>query len=173
MAGHSFVRNRKGTQASMTAQTSRATAFEGNRTASGATRHPDTADGLGAPKPIEPGSFRARMHANPGTALLWRTLVFLAGLVCVAIGLALTVLPGPLTIPPVVLGLWIWSTEFAWARSIFLTAKRKAKEAWAHAKQHPVSSAVITIGGLALAGAAIWAVGHFQLVDRATSSLGF
>ncbi len=173
MVRHSLVRDREGTLLLMAAQTSRATAFEGNRTASGATRHPDSADGRGAPRPVEPGSFRVRMHANPGTALLWRALVFLAGLVCVAIGLALTVLPGPLTIPPVVLGLWIWSTEFAWARSIFRTARRKAKETWAHAKQHPVSSAAVTVGGLAVAGVALWAVGHFQLVDRATSALGF
>ena len=159
----------------MPTQTSRAVTFEENRaaTGSGSTRCPDCTDGLGAPKPIEPGSFRARMHANPGTTFLWRTVVFLAGLVCVAIGIALTVLPGPLTIPPIVLGLWIWSTEFAWARSIFRTAKRKAKETWAHAKQHPVSSAAITIGGLLAAAAVIWAVGHFGLVDKATTALGF
>jgi hypothetical protein len=133
---------------------------------------PDCTDGLGKPKPIEPGSFRAKMHAGKGTALLWRALVFLAGLVCVAIGLALTVLPGPLTIPPIVLGLWVWSTEFAWARALFATARRKARETWAHAKQHPVSSATITVGGLAVAGVVVWAVGHFQLVDKAGVALG-
>jgi uncharacterized protein (TIGR02611 family) len=157
-------------------QTTQAATFEDNRVAdggSGATRCPDCTDGLGKPKPIEPGTFRARMHANRGTALCWRTAVFVAGLVCVAVGIALTVLPGPLTIPPVVLGLWIWSTEFSWARAIFQTAKRKAQEAWAHAKQHPVSSAAITIGGLVVAGVVVWAVGRFQLVDKATAALGF
>ncbi|WP_336031055.1 hypothetical protein [Geodermatophilus sp. FMUSA9-8] len=44
--------------------------------------------------------------------------------------------------------------------------------AWRHARQHPVSSAAITVGGLAAAGAVFWAVGHFDLVDRATSALG-
>ena len=140
---------------------------------SGAHVCPDCTDGLGKPKPIEPGSFRAKVHANRGTALAWRVGVFLAGLVCVAVGIALTVLPGPLTIPPVVLGLWIWSTEFDWARAIFLTAKRKAREAWAHAKQHPASSTAITVGGLAAAGVVLWAVGRFQLVDKATAALGF
>lgn len=156
--------------------TTQAVTFEDDRVGdgtSGATRCPDCTDGLGKPKPIEPGSFRARMHANRGTALLWRSAVFLAGLICVAVGIALTVLPGPLTIPPVVLGLWIWSSEFAWARSIFQTAKRKATDAWTHARQHPVSSALVTVGGLVAAGAVIWAVGHFQLVDRATTALGF
>ena len=159
----------------MALQTQRTATFEDNRAAegSGATRCPQCTDGLGEPKPIKPGSFRAKMHANPGTQLFWRILVFLAGLVCVAVGIALTVLPGPLTIPPIVLGLWIWSSEFSWARSIFQTAKRKAKEAWTHAKQHPVSSAAITVGGLVAAAVVIWAVGHFQLVDKATTALGF
>ena len=159
----------------MPTQTARAVTFEENRAAerTGSSRCAECTDGLGAPKPIKPGSFRAKMHANPGTTLLWRALVFIAGLICVAVGIALTVLPGPLTIPPIVLGLWIWSTEFAWARSIFQTAKRKAQEAWTHAKQHPLSSAAITVGGLIAAGLAVWAVGHFQLVDKATSALGF
>ena len=157
-------------------QTTQAVAFDDNRVVgggSGASRCPGCTDGLGEPRPIRPGSFRAKMHANPGTTLVWRVVVFLAGLICVAIGIALTVLPGPLTIPPIVLGLWIWSSEFAWARRIFQTASRKAKETWAHAKQHPVSSALITIGGLAAAGVVVWAVGHFQLVDKATTALGF
>ncbi len=160
----------------MPMQTDRAVTFEGDSAAagpgSGSTRCPDCTDGLGKPRPIEPGSFRAKMHASRGTSLVWRTAVFLAGLVCVAIGLALTVLPGPLTIPPIVLGLWIWSAEFAWARRIFETAKRKAKETWAHARQHPVSSAAVTVGGLAAAGVVVWAVGRYQLVDKGIAALG-
>lgn len=157
----------------MPTQTARPVTFAHNRTSrSGSHVCPDCTDGLGKPKPIEPGTFRARVHAHRGTALAWRVGVFLAGLVCVAIGIALTVLPGPLTIPPIVLGLWVWSTEFAWARALFATARRKARETWAHARQHPVSSAAVTVGGLALAGVAVWAVGHFQLVDRAIVALG-
>ena len=160
----------------MPTQTDRAVAFEDNTTAGpqggGAYRCPDCADGLGKPRPIKPGSFREKVHRSRGTTLLWRTGVFFAGLVCVAVGLALTVLPGPLTIPPIVLGLWIWSSEFAWARSIFETAKRKARETWAHARQHPVSSGVITVGGLVAAGVVVWAVGHFHLVDKGVAALG-
>lgn len=159
----------------MATQTASGVTVEDNRAGqgSGAHRCPDCTDGLGKPRAIEPGTFRARMHASRGTATCWRVVVFLAGLLCVAIGLALTVLPGPLTIPPIVLGLWIWSTEFSWARSIFLTAKRKAKETWAHARQHPVSSAAVTVGGLAAAAAVLWAVGRFGLVEKATTALGF
>ena len=140
--------------------------------AHGATRCPDCTDGLGRPRPVEPGSFRERVHSKPGRAAAWRVGVFVAGLLFVLLGLALTVLPGPLTIPPVLLGLWVWSTEFEWARRVFVTFRRKARETWQHAKQHPVSSAAVTLGGLAGAALLFWAVGHFQLVERGTSALG-
>lgn len=133
---------------------------------------PDCTDGLGKAAPVEHGSLRHRIRSKPGLAQVWRVGVFVAGLLCVALGVALAVLPGPLTIPPVLLGLWIWSTEFDWARRFFLSFRRKADDAWQHAKRHPVSSAVITLGGLALAGAVFWAVGHFGLVDRATELVG-
>lgn len=139
---------------------------------SGATRCPDCTDGLGKPREVRPGSFRERMHRNREVALAWRIGVFTVGLLCVALGVALAVLPGPLTIPPVLLGLWVWSTEFEWARRIFTSFSRKARDAWEHARAHPASSLAVTGGGLAAAGVAFWAVGHFQLVDQATTALG-
>jgi hypothetical protein len=87
-------------------------------------------------------------------------------------GLALTALPGPLTIPPVLLGLWVWSTEFDWASRILASFRRKATDTWQHVKQHPVSSIAVTVGGLVLAAVAFWAVGHFELVDGAKDALG-
>ena len=141
-------------------------------TSRGATRCPDCTDGLGQPRPIEPGSFRERVHRNPTVALVWRIGVFVAGLLFVLLGIALTVLPGPLTIPPILVGLWVWSTEFDWARRVFATFARKGRDAWRHARQHPVSSAAVTVGGLAAAGAVFWAVGHFSLVDQAKTALG-
>ena len=141
-------------------------------TTSGASRCPDCTDGLGQPREVKPGSFRERVHANRSVALAWRIGVFVVGLLCVAIGFALAVLPGPLTIPPVLLGLWIWSTEFHFAHKLFEQFQEKAHEAWAHAKRKPKSSAAITIAGLAGAGVAIWAVQHYALVDRAREIAG-
>jgi hypothetical protein len=138
----------------------------------GATRCPDCTDGLGAPRPAKPGSLRERIHSRAGLVLPYRIAVFVAGLLFVILGIALTALPGPLTIPPVLIGLWIWSSEFQWAARLFGTFRRKAQDAWTHARQHPVSSAAVTVGGLAAAGAAFWAIGHYQLVDRATAALG-
>ena len=43
---------------------------------------------------------------------LRRVAVFVAGLLLIIIGLVLIVLPGPLTIPPILLGIWLWSREF-------------------------------------------------------------
>lgn len=132
----------------------------------------ERADALGGERPVPRASFRDRIRSKPGLGHAWRAGVFLAGLLCIAAGFALAVLPGPLTIPPVLLGLWIWSTEFEWAHRLFEKFSKKAKEAWAHAKRHPVSSTVLTVGGLLLAGAVVWAVQHFQLVERATHLVG-
>ena len=140
--------------------------------AHGSTRIPDPTGGLGQRRPVVPGSFREKVHSKPGWVLAWRVGVFVVGLLFVLLGLALTVLPGPLTIPPVLIGLWVWSTEFDWARKIFATFARKGRDAWKHAKKHPVSSAVVTVGGLAAAGAVFWAVRHFDLVDRGKTALG-
>ena len=129
-------------------------------------------DGLGRPVEVPRASRRDRIRSKPGLGHGYRIGVFVLGLSCIVVGFALAVLPGPLTIPPVLLGLWIWSTEFAFAERFFDTFKCKAGEAWAHAKRHPASSAVITIGGLALAGVAFWAVGHFELVAKGKDAVG-
>jgi hypothetical protein len=128
-----------------------------------------SASGRAGPRGV---SLRQRMHRTPGLALVWRIAVLVTGLLFVLLGLALTVLPGPLTIPPVLVGLWVWSTEFEWARRVFATFERKARDTWRHARQHPVSSAAVTVGGIAAAVLAFWAVGHFDLVDRGKSLLG-
>lgn len=129
-------------------------------------------DALGGETPVKRGSLRARLRSNPGTRLFWRAGVFLVGLLCIAAGFALVVLPGPLTIPPIILGLWIWSTEFQWAHRFFANAKEKGREAWGHAKEHPVSSTIITVGGLVIAGAVIWATLHYDLVAEAKKLVG-
>ena len=132
----------------------------------------ERADALGGERPVERGSFRDRIRSKPGIGHTWRVGVFLLGLVCILGGFALAVLPGPLTIPPVLLGLWLWSTEFEWAHRFFRPFKKKGEEAWDHAKRHPVSSTIFTVLGLVLAGAAIWATSHYHLVDRGKDLVG-
>ncbi|MEP7092370.1 MAG: PGPGW domain-containing protein [Nocardioidaceae bacterium] len=132
----------------------------------------ERADPLGGETPAPRGSVRARMRSTPGLRHLWRGGIFVLGLLCIAAGGALIVLPGPLTIPPIVLGLWIWSTEFEWAHRFFAPAQEKGKAAWEHAKRHPVSSSFITGGGLVMAAVIIWVVVHFELVDRGKELVG-
>ena len=123
-------------------------------------------EALGEPTPVPAGGWRDRMRSNPATRQFYRAGVFIVGLLFVLLGIAFVALPGPLTIPPMLVGLWVWSTEFAWAERLFDRMQAKGREAWAHAKAHPVSSAAITIGGLLAAGAAFWAVSHYELIDK-------
>jgi hypothetical protein len=99
-----------------------------------------------------------------GAGPLWRGAVFLAGLLCILTGVVLTALPGPLTIPPILLGLHVWFTEFTWARRLFGVFRTKARQAWKHARRHPLRAGAFTLGGLLLAALAMWSVGHFHLV---------
>lgn len=121
---------------------------------------------------VPEGGFRDRMRRKPGIGLAYRAGVFVVGLLFIALGLALVVLPGPLTIPPIILGLYIWSTEFEFADALFDKFKEQGKEAWAHAKRKPVSSTIITVGGLVGAGVAIWAVTHYDLIEKGKDAIG-
>src|SRR3954470_23287042 len=131
-----------------------------------------TAPEEGPGRPVPRASRRERIRSKPGLGQAYRVGVFVAGLACIAVGFALAVLPGPLTIPPVLLGLWIWSTEFAFAERFFESFKRKGKDAWAPATGYPAGAAAVAVGGLVLAGVAFWAVGHFELVAKAKDAVG-
>jgi fatty acid desaturase len=124
-------------------------------------------DALGESAEVPKGGWRHRMRSNPATRHPFRLGVFVFGLLFILLGIAFIALPGPLTIPPMLIGLWIWSSEFAWAERFFDSIKEKADDAWEHAKRRPVSSAIITGGGLVAAGVALWAVSHYELIDKA------
>jgi hypothetical protein len=125
----------------------------------------------GVTEPTGP-AWRSRLRENPTGALLWKVLVLLVGGVFIALGLVLVVLPGPLTIPPVLLGLWIWSTEFAWAERLRMRAAVKARAALEAAKQRPVHAAAATFAGLLLLVVGLVAISKYELVDRLIDALG-
>ena len=112
------------------------------------------------------------MRRTPGGAHAVKVIVFLAGLFFILLGLALAALPGPLTIPPILLGLYIWSTEFAWADRLLDRARRSALEAWEKAKQKPVVTALVTGSGLVAFGIGVWLVLEYDLIDRARELVG-
>jgi hypothetical protein len=127
---------------------------------------------LGGPIDAPRGRRRERVRSKPGLGHAYRVGVFVAGLLFIVLGFGLAVLPGPLTIPPVLIGLWIWSTEFRFAQRLFDSFKRNAREAWQHAKAHRISSTAITAGGLVAAGTAAWAISHFEIVAKGREAIG-
>ena len=118
------------------------------------------------------GAWRHRVRRRPGGALALKAVALLIGLTLIALGVALVVLPGPLTIPPVLLGLYVLSLEFVWADRLLDRAKDNGREAWSSAKQKPVRSTLITVGGLTLAAVALWMVSRYDLVARAKDAVG-
>ena len=94
------------------------------------------------------------------------------GLAFVLLGLALAALPGPLTIPPILLGVWIWSSEFAWADRLLDRAKASAQEAWEKSKRRPVLSALVTLSGLAALVVGLYLASRYALVDRVRELVG-
>jgi hypothetical protein len=131
-----------------------------------------TVDGPPSDGSAGPHGWRARVRRTPGGALVLKVAVFMLGLLFILLGIALAALPGPLTIPPILLGVWIWSSEFGWADRLLDRAKRSAREAWENAKRRPVVSALVTGGGLVALGVAVYLVGRYEVVDRARDAVG-
>jgi hypothetical protein len=104
--------------------------------------------------------------------VLRRVVVFLAGLLLIVTGLVLVVLPGPLTIPPILLGLWLWSREFEFARRWLSPVRAKAALARAQAQEHPFHTTVVTALGLVGAAVIIWMTVRYDLVERLLARAG-
>ena len=123
-------------------------------------------------EPSSSAAWKNALRRTPGGALAVQAIVFTVGLLFILLGLALAALPGPLTIPPILLGLYVWSTEFAWAERLLARAKRSAQEAWENAKRRPVITSIVTVGGLLAFGVGVYLVGRYDLVARARELVG-
>lgn len=121
---------------------------------------------VGQNDPVTPLKLRHHVRKLPAGDLIVRVSVFLLGLAFIVLGLALSVLPGPFTIPPILIGLLIWSLEFAWAERWLDRAKIQAQEAWTAAKHYPVRTGLVTTAGIALLVAAALLLSHYGVVDR-------
>ena len=117
-------------------------------------------------------AWRARLRSTAAGSLLLKLVVLVVGGLFIALGLVLVVLPGPLTIPPVLFGLWIWSTEFAWAERLRLKAAERGRLALAAARRRPVHSAFATASGLVLLVVALVVVRRYDIVDRVIDAVG-
>jgi uncharacterized membrane protein YbaN (DUF454 family) len=116
--------------------------------------------------------WRAQLRRTPGGGLFLKVLTFAVGFFFILLGVILAALPGPLTIPPILLGLWIWSREFAWADRLLERAKRSAREAWANARERPVTSAFVTLSGLVAVGIGLYLLNRYQVTTRIQDHLG-
>jgi hypothetical protein len=111
----------------------------------------------------ENAGWRDRFKSKRGTRYAYQAGVFLLGLLVILACLGLwTFLPAVLTIPPMLLGVWIWSTEFPFADGLLEWLRDKGKAGRDYAKKHPVRFGVITAAGFLVAAAAYWTL--FQLV---------
>lgn len=68
---------------------------------------------------------RKLWRALPGSVR--KTIVLVIGSTLIALGAALVVLPGPFTMPLVILGLIVLAVEFTWAESLLAKAKFQAQ----------------------------------------------
>jgi Putative transmembrane protein (PGPGW) len=59
---------------------------------------------------------------------LRKTIAFLVGSTLIVTGLLLIILPGPFTLPLVVLGLVVLALEFAWAESLLIRVRQQGKK---------------------------------------------
>ena len=119
-----------------------------------------------AAQPARPRGWKAVLRRTPGGALAVKAIVLVVGLAFVLLGFALVALPGPLTIPPILLGLWIWSTEFRWADRLLDRAKLSAHKALDEARRRPVLTGLVTGSGIVALVVGIVLATRYQLVDR-------
>jgi uncharacterized membrane protein len=117
-------------------------------------------------------AWKKALRRTPGGAVAVKAIVFVVGLLFILLGLALAALPGPLTIPPILVGLYVWSTEFAWAERLLDRAKRSAQEAWEKAKRRPVITGLLTLSGLVAIVVGVVLVNRYDLLDRLKSAVG-
>jgi hypothetical protein len=104
----------------------------------------------------------------PAGDVIVHVAVFLLGAALIALGLALAVLPGPLTIPPVLLGLFVWSLEFDFAERWLRPFEERAQKAWDAAKARPWRTGAATAVGLLAAGGAIYLFMRLDVLGAVT-----
>jgi hypothetical protein len=119
-----------------------------------------------------PARWKSRLRRLPGGDGAVRAIVFVAGLLFILLGLVLAPFPGPLTIPPILVGVYIWSTEFRWADRLLERAKRSAREAWENARGRPVLTGLVTVSGLLAFGLGLYLAARYEVLARVKDGLG-
>lgn len=121
---------------------------------------------------MTPLHLRDRLRKLPAGDLIVHGTIFVLGLAFILLGFAFIVLPGPLTIPPILVGLLIWSLEFDFAEKWLDKAKEQAQEAWDYAKAHPWRTGLVTGGGTVAVVVGAVAASRYGLVDHVKDLVG-
>ena len=139
---------------------------------------PDQADGDRAPEPelkrdeekaagiiersmLRVADVRSWVHRRPGGARAWQSAIALIGLIVIITGVVLLVLPGPGWVV-IFVGLGIWATEFAWAKSLLISVRRTVGKCTAWIVRQPRWLTVL-VGAVVLVAVAAAAVGVWLL----------
>ena len=109
-------------------------------------------------------NLRSHVRRLPAGDVIVRVTVVLLGAAFIGLGLALSVLPGPFTIPPVLVGLLIWSLEFDFAQHWLDRAKAPAQKAWDDARARPVRAGLTLAASLALLVAGFVVASQLEVV---------
>lgn len=117
---------------------------------------------------VTPWHLRDRVRRLPAGEVIVHTAVFVLGAALIALGLALAVLPGPLTIPPILLGLAVWSMEFEFAERWLDPIERRAQAAWDGARARPLRTGAVTVAGLVLAAAGTYLFFRLDVLGAVT-----
>lgn len=116
--------------------------------------------------------WRVRLRRTRAGSIALKAGVFVLGATFIVVGFLLAVFPGPLTIPPILLGLYILASEFEWADSLFQRARSSGEAALEQARQRPVVTGISTAVGFVVLGVGIWAFGHYDVLARARDAVG-
>lgn len=115
---------------------------------------------------MTPWNLRDKVRRLPAGEVIVHVVIFILGAAFIVLGFTLVVLPGPLTIPPILVGLALWSLEFDFAERLLVRVKAQAHEAWAMAKAKPIRTGLVTGGGVALAVGALYGASRLGWIDR-------
>lgn len=116
---------------------------------------PDEAAGILQRFTRRANRLRSWFHARPGGAQIWRAGVALVGGVVIVVGIVLLAAPGPGWLV-IFLGLGIWATEFAWAKSLLRLVRRTVSTwtAWLRRQPRWLSALVGALGLIMLVAVA-------------------
>jgi len=100
---------------------------------------------------------RAAIRNHPPLDLTWRAVVLVLGILIIAAGVAMLVLPGP-GWAAIFVGLAVLSTEFDWAQRVLHRARRKMHAARERAKDPRARRRIlaVTLVAVVVSGAAAW-----------------